>query len=287
MELRLDRLATLYLVSPLMRLASRQRASIPILMYHGIVDEDDSGKHPYYRTTTSPSSFTAQMEHLHRSGYKTSSLTDGIALLKAKGASSTKDVIITFDDGYRNFYQKAFPLLERFDFTATVFLPTAYIGESRLQFKGQDCLTWSEIRELQKCGVLFGSHTVTHPQLSGLSKDAIEKEVVDSKIAIEDKTGRQVDSFAYPYAFPQADFEFRKMLRDTLVSAGYRNGVCTIVGSAAYGSDPFFMERLPANSHDDEELLQAKLAGAYDWISVPQSILKATKTCAKRICGRP
>jgi peptidoglycan/xylan/chitin deacetylase (PgdA/CDA1 family) len=286
MNFRLDRLVTLYLVSPILRLASEDRHSIPILMYHSITDDDESRGHAYYRTGTSPKAFASQMEQLHLAGYQTCSPAQAVAQLQAKATPASKQVVITFDDGYSDFYQKAFPLLNQFGFTATVYLPTAYIGESPLQFKGRDCLTWSEVRELENEGILFGSHTVTHPQLSGLSKDAVKMEITDSRKSIEDKTGHAVDSFAYPYAFPQADSDFRKMLRDTLVSAGYRNGVCTTVGRTGYGSDPLFMERLPMNDLDDKALLEAKLAGAYDWISKPQAIMKAAKTRAVRIFGK-
>jgi peptidoglycan/xylan/chitin deacetylase (PgdA/CDA1 family) len=285
MNFRLDRLVTLYLVSPILGLASEDQQSIPILMYHSISDDDESRSHPYYRTGTSPRTFALQMEQLHLAGYQTCSPAQAVAQLRAKTAKASKQVVITFDDGYSDFYKKAFPSLNQFSFSATVYLPTAYIGESPLQFKGRDCLTWSEVRELENEGILFGSHTVTHPQLSGLSKDAVKMEITDSRKSIEDKTGHAVDSFAYPYAFPQADSDFRKMLRDTLVTAGYSNGVCTMVGKARYGSDPLFMERLPINDLDDKALLKAKLAGAYDWIAKPQSIRKVAKIRAARIFG--
>jgi len=286
MDFRLDRLVTLYLVSPLMRFGSEKQLSIPILMYHSIAEEDEAAMHTYYRTATSPTVFAVQMEYLHQNGYEACSLAQGIAQLKASRRSGVKSVVITFDDGYRNFYLKAFPLLNQFGFSATVFLPTAYIGENTLQFKGRDCLTWSEVRELQKFGILFGSHTVTHPQLDSLDKDAIESEIVHSKNAIEEKTGCAVESFAYPYAFPQAKAEFRKTLRESLCGAGYRNGVCTIVGRARRGSDPFFMERLPVNTFDDMALFQAKLVGGYDWMAKPQSGIKVAKSWAARIVRR-
>ena len=283
MNLRLDRLATLYIASPLMRLASDRKSSIPILMYHGIADEDESRMHPYYRTTTSPAAFLAQMRCLHESGYQTVSPTQAIARLDA-GENVAKTVAITFDDGYRDFYINAAPVLNQFGFTATVFLPTAYIGEATLQFKGRDCLTWSEVRELQRHGISFGSHTVTHPQLRDLDHDSIEREIVNSKEAIEEKTGCGMGSFAYPYAFPQTDAEFKKRLRDSLHRAGYHSGVCTIVGRAGPGSDPFFIERLPINSLDDTALFQAKLAGAYDWISRSQYVVKRARALGANIC---
>jgi peptidoglycan/xylan/chitin deacetylase (PgdA/CDA1 family) len=286
MDLRLDRIATLYFVSPLRRIAPETRLSIPILMYHSITDEDESRMQAYYRTTTSPSAFAAQMEYLHRNGYQTCNPTQAISLLQSDAGKPIKRVVITFDDGYSDFYREAFPVLNRIDFTATVFLPTSYIGESTLQFKGRDCLTWSEVRELQKYGISFGSHTATHPQLHSLDEGAIEKEIVYSKRVIEEKSGCAVDSFAYPYAFPQTDSKFKSALRESLRHAGYKNGVCTIIGRVGRDSDPFYMARLPVNTLDDSVLLQAKLTGAYDWISKSQHIVKTARGWTTRIFGR-
>lgn len=284
MDLRLDRLATLYLVSPLMRHAPGREPSIPILMYHSISGEDESGLHAYFRTCTAPGVFAAQMAYLHSHGYSTCSLTQALDCLRSGTHPATRPVVITFDDGYSDFHRQAFPVLSRYGFSATVFLPTAFIGDRPLQFKGRDCLTWAEVRELRNHGILFGSHTVTHPQLRELSVPAINEEVVSSKKTIEQKLGCVVDSFSYPFAFPQTEAEFTRMLRDSLGQAGYQNGVCTVVGRASHGSDPFFMERLPVNSCDDAPLFQAKLTGAYDWVSKSQHLVKMTRTRAAKIC---
>lgn len=275
MNLRLDRLATLYLVSPFLRLAPGSEPSVPILMYHSITDDGESNAHAYYRTKTSPAVFAAQMKYLHENGYTTCSPAQAIHQLQTQDAA--KLVVITFDDGYRDFYHHAFPLLNRYGFSATVYLPTAYIGERPASFKGTDCLTWAEVRELSQRGILFGSHTVTHPQLRDLRRAAINEELANSKKTIEEKLGCAVDSFAYPYAFPQADTDFTKMLRDSLRQVGYQNGVCTIVGRANRRSDSLFMERLPVNSCDDAALFAAKLAGAYDWVARSQYVSKMVK----------
>jgi len=168
--------------------------------------------------------------------------------------------------------------LERFGFTSTVYLPTAFIGNQRMAFKGRQCLTWPEVRQLQQRGVSFGSHTVNHPQLRELPAETIRAELVDSKKAIEDQTGQPVTSFAYPYAFPETDRKFKAALRDLLLEAGYTSGVCTTVASASAASDPLFLPRLPVNNDDDQALLSAKLRGAYDWVGTIQSVIKSTKS---------
>jgi peptidoglycan/xylan/chitin deacetylase (PgdA/CDA1 family) len=282
MGFRFDRFATLYVAKPLRWRASSKGLSVPILMYHSISDNPETGVHPYYRTATSPHVFASQIKHLRDNGYRTASLCEVVSQLEGSANAVEKQVVITFDDGHRDFYRHAFPTLNQYGFSATVFLPTAHIGENQTSFKGTDCLTWAEVRELNKHGILFGSHTVTHPQLRELSRTAINEELADSKKMIEENLGCAVDSFAYPYAFPQADTEFTKMLRDSLRRAGYQNGVCTIVGRANRRSEPLFLERLPVNSCDDGALFAAKLDGAYDWIGTSQYISKMVKARLRR-----
>ncbi|HZZ39724.1 MAG TPA: polysaccharide deacetylase family protein [Acidobacteriaceae bacterium] len=277
MSLRLDRAGSLYCVGPLFRVFSGRDGKIPILMYHSVADEDESALGPYFRIALSPALFLQQMSWLHEHGYRTASLASAVKQLEAGGATAEKTVVITFDDGYRNFYQHAWPALERFRFTATMFLPAASIGDQPQIFNKRECMTWGEVRELQKQGISFGSHTVTHPQLHDLQPDRIREEILQSRQTIEDKTGSPVDTFAYPYAFPQTDGPFIAMLRQILEEGGYRFGVCTRIGRAGKASDPLFLERLPVNSADDAAFFAAKMAGAYDWVGGMQSLAKRVR----------
>ena len=274
--MRIDRLTTLYIVDPILRRTSAGKPSISILMYHSIADEDEAGVHPYYRTATAPPVFAAQMESLQQAGFSVVGLAEAIRRC-TEPDSVKRGVVITFDDGFRNFYTDAFPVLNRYGFTATMFLPTAHIGETQLHFKGKECLNWSEVRELQKHGISFGSHTVTHPQLHDCDARSIKQEIVGSKQTIEQKLGCAVQSFSYPYAFPETDARFKRRLREELRQAGYENGVCTTVGRPGPTSDPFFLKRLPVNSDDDPQLFLAKLAGSYDWLAKPQFLVKMAK----------
>lgn len=242
-------------------------------MYHSVADEDESSVRPYYRLATRPSQFLQQMTWLHEQGYRTIDLASAVGLLTT-GSTAEKTVVITFDDGYRNFCQHAFPALEQFGFTATMFLPTASIADQPQVFKRRECMTWADVREMQQLGISFGSHTITHPQLHGLDRVRIREEIVRSRQTIEEKTGSTVDSFAYPYAFPQNDEPFKAMVKEILHEGGYRYGVCTQIGRAGAASDPLFLERLPVNSADDPALLEAKLAGDYDWVGGLQSLAK-------------
>jgi len=181
---------------------------------------------------------------------------------------------LTFDDGFRDFHTAAFPVLQRHGFSATMYLPTAFIGDSRKEFNSREYLTWGEVAELHAARIEFGSHTVNHPTLAELSWPDIETELRESKTAIEHRLGYAITSFAYPYAYPQENRGFTGRLTETLRGQGYRNCVTTVVGRARPGDNPFCLSRLPVNSADDARFLSAKLEGAYDWLARPQALKK-------------
>jgi peptidoglycan/xylan/chitin deacetylase (PgdA/CDA1 family) len=243
-------------------------------MYHSISDREQRARHPYFRTATDKRCFGNQLKWLHDSGYQSAGLSDVVGGRLAPGGADEKRVVITFDDGLQDFYTEAFPLLERYGYSATMFLPTAYIGTDAGPFHGAQCLTWTQVRELSGKGIHFGSHTVTHPQLTELKGKDIQEEVRRSKETIEEKLGARVESFAYPYAFPATDRDFKQRLQAMLEEARYENGVCTSIGTSDAGSQRFFLPRLPVNSCDDPRLFKAKLEGGYDWLGALQYATK-------------
>jgi len=190
------------------------------------------------------------------------------------GEDMSKKVVITFDDGYRDFYTEGFPILKQCGFTATVFLATGRIRNTPTRYEGVDYLTWQDVRELHAEGVQFGSHTVTHPDLRSMDPDQIDYELGYSKEVIEQQIGDTVESFSYPFPFPEEDRDFKRFLADILENQGFKNGVSSIIGRAHRNSSQFFLPRMPLNSWDTPKLLEAKLLGAYDWMHVPQWIHK-------------
>ena len=269
---RLDRFLSLIVARTLVRRGdSAQRSRIPILMYHSVSREEESGVLPYYRLNTSPERFREHMDCLRRGGFSVIRLED-IERVREAGMRETRRLaVLTFDDGYRDFYTSAFPILGQYGFPATVFLSTGYIGN---RFKGKECMRWEEVRELGRNGILFGSHTVTHPVLSRLGWDEVDFEVRRSRETIEDELGTPVASFGYPSAFPENRREFVEELDRVLRRNGYRHGVTTIIGTTREGDNALFLNRLPINSLDDPELFRAKLDGAYDWLRYPQYLYK-------------
>jgi peptidoglycan/xylan/chitin deacetylase (PgdA/CDA1 family) len=216
------------------------------------------------------------MEYLAGNGYCTVPLTEALKILTGRRTSHVaKPVVITFDDGYRDFRTHAFPVLAKYRFTANMFLPTAYIGDRRSDFNGAECLTWAEVRELRTAGIEFGSHTVTHTRLRDLTLAEVESELRRSKETIENRLGVPVSCFSYPYAFPETLRSFVAALRSALVRCDYRVGVSTVIGVSTPSDDRFFLRRLPINSLDDLSLFRAKLDGGYDWLRNLQRLKKS------------
>jgi peptidoglycan/xylan/chitin deacetylase (PgdA/CDA1 family) len=267
---RLDRLTTLYFGLPITKIMGPKSGTrVPILIYHSVSENLFGKSHPYSHINTSPAVFRKQMLYLRQAGYRSIDLGE---LMKGfeNGADLTKTVLITFDDGYQDFLTDAMPVLKQYGFTATVFLATGRIQQTSMRLEGVDYLTWSEVRELHEEGIRFGSHTVTHPDLRCLGPEQIEYELGYSKEVIEQNVGVAVSSFAYPFAFPEEDANFTRLLLDELENQGYEYGVTTILGRASDRYNRFLLPRLPVNSWDDQSFFRAKLAGGYDWLHWPQ-----------------
>jgi len=274
---RLDRLVTMNVALPVTKIAGpKEGTRVPILMYHSISENLFGKSHPYYQINTAPRIFVEQMRSLRRMGYKTLAPGEVVERFQ-RGADLAKAFVITFDDGYRDFVTEALPVLKECGFTATIYLATSRIQDAPAKIDGAEYLSWSAVRELRKQGIELGSHTISHPILREQKPEQVRNELKRSKEIIQDQLGEQVVSFAYPYAFPEEDAGFKKFLDAELQSAGYHNGVTTILGRASRGDHRFFLPRLPINSWDDEKFLKAKLEGGYDWLHWPQHLKKTLR----------
>jgi len=252
-------------------------------MYHSVSPDASEFRIPYYETVTDPDSFERQMSFLHRNNYAVLDLETAAEKLSSGESIPQKAVVITFDDGYEDFLIHAWPVLKRYDFTATVFLPTGYIADdSRKTFNNRPCLTWSEVRMLAAAGIKFGGHTVSHRKLAPLPDAELDEELAGCRRDVEANLGGSIRAFASPYAFPQADGSFVKRYRASLRKAGYTIGVTTCIGRAQRNDDLLTIKRLPMNRFDDLALLEAKLNGAYDWLSIVQRSLQTWKTRRSR-----
>lgn len=279
--MRIDRAISVHVVHPWLKLSARiVGRSVPVLMYHSISEDPEPSVHPYFKVNTHPEVFQMHLELLRDKGFKPLALSEVYGVLEQRNPD--KHVVITFDDGLLDFYTNAYPLLRRFGYLATVFLPTGYISERPApNMENHLSLAWTHVREMSNAGVDFGSHSITHPQLALVDHRVMEREIVDSKKMIEDKLCKPVESFAYPLRFPEENKGFVARYREILSKAGYRLGVTTIIGTVSATDDPLTLRRLPLNSCDDSTLLIAKLAGAYNWLHLPQLIAKKIRRLAR------
>jgi peptidoglycan/xylan/chitin deacetylase (PgdA/CDA1 family) len=272
--IRLDRIITLYLSLPVSRFLGRDKIDcVPVLAYHSISDNLFGYSHPYYQINTSAEVFSQQMRWLRSAGYQTKDLGE-LCREPDGGCHAPQEIVLTFDDGYRDFLTEAWPVMQQCGFSATVFLVTDRIQNEPQRIEGADYLTWRDVRELHKEGVSFGSHTVSHADLRSLGPEQIDYELGYSKEVIEQKLGAPVRSFSYAFPFPEEDEDFIRYLVDVLENHGYQNAVSTVIGRARDERQQFFLPRLPINNWDDAQFLKAKLEGGYDWLHWPQWVHK-------------
>jgi peptidoglycan/xylan/chitin deacetylase (PgdA/CDA1 family) len=166
-----------------------------IIAYHAIarVAEDPN------RICVSPRRFEAQMHYLKRRGLRGVSVRE---LLQAAGTERARRLVgLTFDDGYENFLYEALPILERFGFSATVFVVGGMLGgENSWDERPRMKLLGPEgIREAAKRGMEIGSHGMNHTRLSGLQTARLEEEVVESRRVLGETLDEAVEGFCYPY----------------------------------------------------------------------------------------
>lgn len=167
----------------------------PILMYHAVtqVREDPNN------ICVSPERFEAQMLYLRRRNLRGVSVRE---LRRETARGSTRGLVgLTFDDGYEDFLHAAVPVLERFGFSATVFVVVGELGgENRWDQKPRMKLLGTDgLREVSERGMEVGSHGMNHAKLSGLGPELLEQEANDSRAVLGEVLGETVEGFCYPY----------------------------------------------------------------------------------------
>jgi peptidoglycan/xylan/chitin deacetylase (PgdA/CDA1 family) len=171
---------------------------MPILTYHSI---DSSGS----VISVEPVLFADQMRWLAEAGLRGVSLSEAVSHHTKNGHWPEGKVVLTFDDGYRNFYDLAFPVLGRHGFTATAFVVSGHMGGYNDWspppggLGASPILSWRQTIELSAQGIEIGAHTRTHPDLRRISRARVEDEIIASRLEIEDQIQKPVLSFAYPY----------------------------------------------------------------------------------------
>jgi peptidoglycan/xylan/chitin deacetylase (PgdA/CDA1 family) len=212
--------------------------SVPILMYHHIGNPvGHSTDNQFYVSVTS---FDAQMAYLADNGFTPVSLEQILAAMQGQDQLPAQSVAVTFDDGNQDNYDLAFPVLEKHHLSATFLIVTGWVGRP-------GHLTWDEIATMQRTGMRFGAHTVTHPYLPFLPLAMAAREINYSKAVLEAHLGQPVLVFAYPYGHVSPS------IMRLVQAAGF---------GVALGTSPFRLQHTLA-----DRFFLTRL-GVYNWTSL-------------------
>lgn len=190
-----------------------------ILCYHHVTTWPAG--HPRRVYSVTPGEFRQQMANLARRGYRGFSLAD---LAAPSAQSDPKSFGITFDDGYLDNYEHAWPVLRDYGFGATVFLVGAWLRNST-QYGSAPAplLTRSHILHMARYGIEFGGHSQTHRRLTELAASELEEEIAGCKAGLEAALDLPIMAFSYPYGLSSAN------VRRSVQYAGY--GMAVAVGN--------------------------------------------------------
>lgn len=242
-----------------------------ILMYHAL----QAARSPI---SLSPVVFTRQLRAIEERGMRVLPLLEVASCVRERRPLPNRGVVLTFDDGFSDFRTVALPLLADRGYASTVFLVADFCGRAN-DWPGQPrsipvfpLLGWSEIEEMARAGVELGAHTRGHPRLDLLPPGDAEREVLESQDAIEQRIGRPVRSFAYPYGRSTA------ALRE-VVANHFAAGCSTATGLVSPHSDPAALERV--------EALYLEPALALRMLGTPAlSVYLRARAEARRLAGR-
>lgn len=198
---------------------------VPILMYHYISEPPEGSDKYRIDLSVHPEVFRQQMHYLADNGYSPITLNDLSLAIVNKHELPPNPVIITLDDGYRDNYENAFPVLRELGFTATIFVATEFVDQNL-----PDYLTWGMIKEMAEAGIRFEPHTKTHPDLTEHDRDFIIYQIQGSGETLEAHLGYRSRYFAYPSG------RYNDEVIQVLVELDYW-GAVTTAGGVWHGYD--------------------------------------------------
>ncbi|RWB57178.1 trifunctional glycosyltransferase/class I SAM-dependent methyltransferase/polysaccharide deacetylase [Mesorhizobium sp.] len=218
---------------------TERRQRIPVLMYHGVADD---GPAALARFRLTPAAFASQMAWLRANGFHAIMSEQLEWSIANRQPFAGRPVLITFDDGFQNFADHAWPILRANDLTAEVFLVTDLVGETARWDADSGpptpLMDAGTVRRLAGEGAFFGSHLATHRAIDGLLTSDLAAELLRSRMFIERWTGRPIASFAAPFSV--TDRRLGRLARE----CGYRIGFGGRHGPANLESDPIDLPRI-------------------------------------------
>ncbi len=244
---------------------------LPIFYYHHVgVKREPLG---HRRLWVSSERFAEQMDYLARAGYRCVSLREALPIILGQGGENNKIAALTFDDGYDNFYQHAYPILSRHNFVATVFVVTREVGGASRWDGGcqTPLMSWSQIKEISRHGIEIASHTISHPRLTRVPLDEARRELLHSRLELEEKLGVAATSFAYPYG------DHNALAQSLAAEAGYRLACSIRRGNLHARRDQFRLKRVPVDEFTSLKRFQRRLSSLYDFTCRFQRLGRALK----------
>jgi len=227
---------------------------VPILMYHRIAEDGPPG---LARFRSSPARFEAQVRLLRRHGYHPISSEELRWFIGARHPLPGRPVLITFDDGYVDFREVAWPILRANDFTAEVFLPTDLVGGmaewDAAYGPPAPLLGWQDAAALANEGVVFGSHLARHLDGLTLPTATLAEELARSRAQLEARLGREVRAYAAPYG--AVDERFARLA----ARCGYHIGFSTRPAQARLADPPLMLPRIEVHGDWDLDAFAAAL----------------------------
>ncbi len=234
-----------------------ERKQVPILMYHSI---SDYAGPKFKQFTVPPKLFAEHLAYLHQHSYTPMTVTEFVMARSNVGNKlPERPVLLTFDDGFADFYTEALPILKRYGFAATLYVVTGYINKTSrwLRHEGETerpMLSWDQLREILASGIECGGHTHSHPQLDTLTPAEVYREIVQNKKLLEDQLGQNIFTFAYPYGYQTAS------IRRQVQESGYTSA-CAVrhTMSSTETRDSFSLARLMVKFDTSVDSLAALL----------------------------
>lgn len=221
-----------------------EQLKIPIIMYHYVEYVKDDGDLIRRQLNIAPSLFEGHLQALKQAQYETYFVRDVPSILNDTVSYSTHSAILTFDDGYEDFYTVVFPLLKKYHMRATVYVIYDYIGRSGF-------LSEKQIQELSESDLVeIGSHTLDHVYLKQAPDLYAEKQIIESKRLFEEKFHMKIKTFAYPYG------AFNSKNVESVKKAGYTAAVSVISGEMQSKDTLFYLSRIRPGLFTPKTMIQ-------------------------------
>jgi peptidoglycan/xylan/chitin deacetylase (PgdA/CDA1 family) len=242
-----------------------------ILMYHKV---NDVRPNPL---TVPVGVFEDQLSQLGELGYTVVDLEAVLTHYREGTPLPSRPVLITFDDGYLDNLEHAAPVLARFGHPAVVFVPIGFVAEARplpheerLAARGirNETVDWGAVRELEAAGIRVESHGISHRPLADLDVDEAAREIVLSKLRLEDRLGRPVRAFAYVKG---SEAHYKAVHLSLVRQAGYELALTSVSGSNGPDADPLRLRRYNIEPYSPRTF-ELVLSGACDLIGVKDTV---------------